>query len=65
MIPGIARFEAALAEAETIADCDRAWNDLIEPLLAEGRLTRAEQDEAQARLAERCAPLMEESRFNE
>jgi hypothetical protein len=58
MIPGIARFEAALAEAETIADCDRAWNDLIEPLIAEGRLTRAEQDEAQARLAERAAPMI-------
>lgn len=59
--PGLklARFEAALREAETVPDCDRAWIDIVEPMIKAGVLTRTEQEEAEARMRERCGPLME------
>ena len=60
----LARFEAALAEAETIADCDRAWIDIVEPMIKAGVLTREEQEEAEARMAECCGPLMERDNQN-
>jgi phage recombination protein Bet len=55
----LARFEEALAAAETVADCDRAFIDIIEPMIKAGVLTREEEEEAEARMVERCGPLME------